>query len=63
MSLTVNVAGVAKASIATPMDRKTDEAMAAQDQAGEVISQGNERRPATALDRLVAAPDGLARFR
>lgn len=63
MSLTVNTGGIARASIATPAERETDQALAAQDQATETLSQGLKRSEPSGVERLLARPDGLARFR
>lgn len=52
---------IARLDIATPSDRDTDRAMAAQDAAAETISQG--RAPERgALERLLDQPSPLARF-
>lgn len=52
---------LARLDIATPSDRETDRAMAAQDAATEIISQG--RAPERgALEHLLAQPGPLARF-
>ena len=52
---------VADIRIATPADKRTDEACAAQDSATETLSQGIARHRSD-LDRLLDAPDPLDRF-
>lgn len=62
MSISIG-AGNVNVGLATPAERRTDQAMAAQDQATETQSQGMRPAQTTGLDQLLARPDGLARFR
>ncbi|NJR78474.1 hypothetical protein [Sphingomonas corticis] len=62
MSISI-AAGNVHVGLGTPSDRRTDQAMAAQDQATETQSQGMKLPQQAGLDRLLARPDGLARFR
>ena len=63
LNLNLNLPGraLAKVDIASPQDRKTDEALGGQNQATETISDGLKAQR-TALDRLVDQPGPLARF-
>lgn len=64
LSIGTQVPGVGKCvdvRIATPAERATDDACAAQDSATETLSQGIARHRSD-LDRLLAEPGVLARF-
>lgn len=52
---------VANVDAATPSERRTDQACAAQDSATETLSQGIARHRSN-LDRLIDQPSPLARF-
>lgn len=63
ISLGASVAGakVLDVAYATPTEKQTDSAMAAQNAATETQSEGMRERP-TALDKLIEQPSPLDRF-